>query len=687
MKTNEKADINAGWQPNGKVKPAHINALTGSIQYDYVITDRMLENKSGEVSVNDLFQPGAISGRSGEFHVLVNSVVPATITLIFDAGNAGGQDPLNVHVHCIAAFKGKVTGSDDHVTYYFHTHGTANPVTLYGVGKHTYVGSFSTGASITLASGATFVYENALNGVSAITGTITQSLWMTNASLRIKPDWNAAAGSDAEILNKPTIPTVNNGTLTIRKNGSNVATFSANQSAAATANIEVPTKTSELNNDADFITGSDLYSALNGGATVIATGVKSGSDLDMALGGKQTTLPYADGKYSISISGSSGTTGRADQVSLKNGTSGTNGYYEIFAGVNESNVPTVLLASTTGGVTSITSLSPSGITTDGPLAVNGDIACNGNVVATDVKNDSNLAILIASKQNNLPYDSNTAKYGINISGTADYTNINNIDYITTGSWNSYLPNDNNKASFINVNQDTGLVTDGPGKGPFFALTLRGSSANYAAQLAFGQDGRNAIFFRQKASETGWANWQLLNNGVLKKAFWYTLNSDHSSFIKTVGPYYTSSTGMFPYTIEVTFTRDSTAQNLTLGLNVRHGANNWMLDGRCKSVTSVTRRALQSDEAKPDIDSKDVSFSNLSSAQTFAEASVAPSNTSTYNGRIECQAIMVSAVSPYIGRTMALNVVCAYERRPLVSSDAGTGIELFGYIELVDPQDL
>lgn len=37
------------------------------------------------------------------------------------------------------------------------------------------------------------------------------------------------------------IPTVNNGTLTIKKNGTTVATFSANQSGNATANIIVPT--------------------------------------------------------------------------------------------------------------------------------------------------------------------------------------------------------------------------------------------------------------------------------------------------------------------------------------------------------------------------------------------------------------------------------------------------------------
>lgn len=46
--------------------------------------------------------------------------------------------------------------------------------------------------------------------------------------------------------------TVNNGTLTIQKNGTNVQTFSANQSGNATANIIVPTKTSDLTNDSGF---------------------------------------------------------------------------------------------------------------------------------------------------------------------------------------------------------------------------------------------------------------------------------------------------------------------------------------------------------------------------------------------------------------------------------------------------
>lgn len=51
----------------------------------------------------------------------------------------------------------------------------------------------------------------------------------------------------------PTIPTVNNATLTIQKNGTTVKTFTANSSTNVTCNIEVPTKVSDLTNDSGFI--------------------------------------------------------------------------------------------------------------------------------------------------------------------------------------------------------------------------------------------------------------------------------------------------------------------------------------------------------------------------------------------------------------------------------------------------
>jgi hypothetical protein len=62
-----------------------------------------------------------------------------------------------------------------------------------------------------------------------------------------KPIRKTASGTEeikipyAVLADAPTIPTVNNGTLTIQKNGEKVQTFSANQSSSVTANITVPT--------------------------------------------------------------------------------------------------------------------------------------------------------------------------------------------------------------------------------------------------------------------------------------------------------------------------------------------------------------------------------------------------------------------------------------------------------------
>lgn len=64
----------------------------------------------------------------------------------------------------------------------------------------------------------------------------------------------ATSGSYNDLTNKPTIPTVNNATLTIQRNSTNVGTFTANASSNKTINITVPTATSDLTNDSGFIT-------------------------------------------------------------------------------------------------------------------------------------------------------------------------------------------------------------------------------------------------------------------------------------------------------------------------------------------------------------------------------------------------------------------------------------------------
>lgn len=67
---------------------------------------------------------------------------------------------------------------------------------------------------------------------------------------------------------------VHNKTLTIQKNGTNVATFTSNSNTDVTANITVPTKVSELDNDSGFLTSHQSlsnYVTLNGKQTLTAT--------------------------------------------------------------------------------------------------------------------------------------------------------------------------------------------------------------------------------------------------------------------------------------------------------------------------------------------------------------------------------------------------------------------------------
>ena len=60
-------------------------------------------------------------------------------------------------------------------------------------------------------------------------------------------DWSQTDSSAEDFIkNKPTIPTVGDGVLTIQKNGTNVDTFSANASANKTINITVPTTAADV---------------------------------------------------------------------------------------------------------------------------------------------------------------------------------------------------------------------------------------------------------------------------------------------------------------------------------------------------------------------------------------------------------------------------------------------------------
>lgn len=89
----------------------------------------------------------------------------------------------------------------------------------------------------------------------------------------------AFSGSYNDLSDKPTIPTVNNGTLTIQKNGTSVATFTANQSGNSTANIDVP-------NVIDNLTSTSTTDALSANQGRVLKNTKLEESANNVLGAK-----------------------------------------------------------------------------------------------------------------------------------------------------------------------------------------------------------------------------------------------------------------------------------------------------------------------------------------------------------------------------------------------------------------
>lgn len=93
----------------------------------------------------------------------------------------------------------------------------------------------------------------------------------------------ATTGDYGDLLNAPTIPAVNNATLTIQKNGADVATFTANASSNVTANLAIPTDTSDLTNGAGFLT---QHNPIDDELSATSVNALQNKVIDTALNGK-----------------------------------------------------------------------------------------------------------------------------------------------------------------------------------------------------------------------------------------------------------------------------------------------------------------------------------------------------------------------------------------------------------------
>lgn len=90
------------------------------------------------------------------------------------------------------------------------------------------------------------------------------SLWATalqsgdNISELVNNSWYQTAWDVATAISGIVLPTVNDKTITIQKNGTAVDSFTLNQATDKSINITVPTKTSDLTNDSGYATTSSI---------------------------------------------------------------------------------------------------------------------------------------------------------------------------------------------------------------------------------------------------------------------------------------------------------------------------------------------------------------------------------------------------------------------------------------------
>ena len=92
-------------------------------------------------------------------------------------------------------------------------------------------GAVNINVGVTSFNGQTgaITYTAPVTSVNGATGAVT-------VKANVQSDWNATTG-DAVILNKPTIPTVNDSTVTITMNGNTVGTFTLNKSGNTTIDL------------------------------------------------------------------------------------------------------------------------------------------------------------------------------------------------------------------------------------------------------------------------------------------------------------------------------------------------------------------------------------------------------------------------------------------------------------------
>lgn len=207
MRTNPGANINTNWQINGIVKPAHVNALTKAIKYDYVVpADKVVRKDESTDEPDDLYvlcdSPAQVDD---DVSIFINSSLGISgvqtdaqqhtwlIGPLFklNASNFVTQGHV-VHVYalCSNALYGgyglRASGNTG-TSIALHTHGEHGRVwflegSTRPIEATFYVGSGNNMDNLDNSSGrGGLIYEMSVDGKLPSAGSVTQRPWMSNA--------------------------------------------------------------------------------------------------------------------------------------------------------------------------------------------------------------------------------------------------------------------------------------------------------------------------------------------------------------------------------------------------------------------------------------------------------------------------------------------------------------------------
>lgn len=282
-------------QPNDNISLLNNNAgyitssaLTGYATENFVTSQGYIT--SSALSPYVLASSLATVATSGSYSDLLNKPTIPIVDQTFDGTSTNAQSGVAIETAL-------TDGSLDLVLNESLTVGNAN--LFYDVNDDILsingYSSMAIDAPITIAATVTLSTETdpeTGDNILYITDDITSDTVTFSSQGGISVDTSTSGGEFtyngsevATLSDIPSIPTVNNATLTIQKNGTTVNTFTANASTDVTANITVPTDLGDLTNNAGYtknvgtVTSVNNVSPVNGNVTLSIPSEGANKDL------------------------------------------------------------------------------------------------------------------------------------------------------------------------------------------------------------------------------------------------------------------------------------------------------------------------------------------------------------------------------------------------------------------------